>query len=135
MLAAIVASHTPFLMPPTAHLSIPKKETGMPEPDRLPRRHRRYDPLAVLAYIATYQQTHNQRSPSERRIQTDLKVSAPSVVHNLLRRLEEDGLLTITTYGRGHTSDLLLTETGHAMVQRWHRERRAADSGAAPEQP
>lgn len=93
----------------------------------------RYDPHAVLAYIVQYQQTHNHRSPSERRIQADLKVSAPSVVHNLLYRLQERGLLTITTYGRGHTSDLLLTDAGHAAVERWHREQRATGSGATPE--
>lgn len=93
----------------------------------------RYDPYAVLAYTVQYQQTHNRRSPSERRIQADLKISAPSVVHNLLYRLQKRGLLTITTYGRGHTSDLLLTEAGHAAVQRWHREQRATGSGSTPE--
>ena len=105
-------------------------------PGHYPRQRssQRYDPHAVLAYIVQYQQTHNQRSPSERRIQADLKVSAPSVVHNLLYRLQERGLLTITTYGRGHTSDLLLTEAGHAAVARWQREQRAPGSGATGEQ-
>lgn len=98
-----------------------------------PRRPRQgyYDPHAVLAYIVQYQHTHNQRSPSERRIQSDLKVSAPSVVHNLLHRLQQRGLLTITTYGRGHTSDLMLTEAGHEAVRRWEKEGRAAASGSA----
>lgn len=45
---------------------------------------RRYDPLAVLAYIATYQQQHHQRSPSQRRIQAALDISAPSVVHGIV---------------------------------------------------
>lgn len=84
-----------------------------------PRRQRRYDSVAVLAYIATYQRHHQQRSPSQRRIQISLGVSAPSVVHNLLRRLEHSGLLTITAQRRGYTAELTLTEAGYDAVQSW----------------
>lgn len=82
------------------------------------RRHRRYHPLAVLAAIAAYQQLHH-RSPSERRIQADLGISAPSVVHNLLRRLRQDGLLTTTSYGRGHRAEHALTSAGQTAVGQW----------------
>lgn len=89
-----------------------------------PRRpkQRRYDPLAVLAYIATYQQSNNQRTPSQRRIQAALGISAPSVVHNIVQRLERDELLTITHHGRGYPVDLTLTEAGEAAVRHWQAE-------------
>jgi len=86
-------------------------------------RQRRYDPLAVLSYIATSQQTRPHRSPSQRQIQAAFGISAPSVVHNLLRRLERDELLTVTRYGRGHLVDLTLTEAGRAALERWRAER------------
>lgn len=91
---------------------------------RRPKRlkQRRYDPLAVLAYIATYQQRNSQRTPSQRHIQTALSISARSVVHNIVRRLERDELLRVTHYGRGHTVDLTLTEAGEAAVRRWQAE-------------
>lgn len=97
------------------------------------RQQRRYDPLAVLAYIATYQQTHRQRSPSQRRIQAALDISAPSVVHHLVRWLQRAELLTITSYGRGQSVDLTLTAAGHEAVQRWQAEHPAPDSSADPE--
>ena len=83
---------------------------------------RRYDSLAVLAYIATYQQTRPNRSPSQRRIQAALGISAPSVVHGIVQRLQRAGLLTITHYGRGHPVDLTLTETGQAAVEQWQAD-------------
>jgi DNA-binding MarR family transcriptional regulator len=92
------------------------------------RRQRRYDPLQVLAYIATFQQTYRQRSPSQRRIQIDLKISAPSVVHNILLRLEQRGLLTIIRHGHGFSSDFAITEAGREALRAWRAER-----GAAPE--
>lgn len=91
--------------------------------------HRRYDPLAVLAYIVTYQQQHPHRSPSQRRIQAALSISAPSVVHNMLYRLERRGLLTVTRHGRGVGVDLALTEAGQAAVQRWQAERAGDEQG------
>jgi len=91
-------------------------------------RHRRYDPRAVLAFIVTYKQAHNRRSPSEREIQAALKISAPSVVHNTLRRLEAAELLTITRYGPGRTSDLTLTVTGEAALTDWQKTHDSADS-------
>jgi Mn-dependent DtxR family transcriptional regulator len=86
------------------------------------RKYRRYDPLAVLAYIAAYQQTHDQRSPSERRIQDALTISAPSVVHAIIQRLVQDALIVVTRYGRGSGVDLRLTEEGQAAVERWRAE-------------
>lgn len=91
-----------------------------------PSRRSRYDRIAVLAYITTYQQHHRQRSPSERQIQAALGVSAPSVVHNILRWLQHVGLLTTTRYGRGLTVDHALTPAGHAAVAQW----RAAHAGS-----
>ena len=79
-------------------------------------RSQRYDPLAVLAYIARYQQTHS-RSPSQRRLQRDLGISAPSVVHTIVHRLQREGLLVITIYRRGLSGDLTLTEAGRAIVE------------------
>lgn len=92
-----------------------RKQTGR-------HRQRRYDPLAVLSYIVTYQQTHQDHSPSQRRIQADLGISVPSMVHLIMQRLERAGLLTVARYGRGHAVDLALTEAGRAAVQRWQAE-------------
>src|SRR5688500_13057422 len=86
----------------------------------------RYEPLEVLAYIEEYAQRNPRRSPSERRIQKDLGISAPSVVHTILVRLEHAGLLIITRYGRGHLSDLTLTEAGQTAAQIW-QEGQATD--------
>ena len=83
------------------------------------RRQRRYDQLAVLAYVAAYQQAHPTRSPSERRIQTALGISAPSVVHNLLRKLQQAELLRTTVAGRGQGAVHTLTPAGRAAVQQW----------------
>lgn len=85
--------------------------------------YRRYDPLLVLSYIAGYKQQRYQRSPSQRQIQTGLGISAPSVVHNLLHRLQRADLLTITTYGHGRAADLTLTAAGERALQRWQAER------------
>lgn len=89
-----------------------------------PRRQRRYDPLAVLSYIARYQRQHAQRSPSQRRIRADLRISAPSVVHTIVHRLEREGLLTIVIHGHGLRADLTLTEAGQAAAQDWQRQQR-----------
>lgn len=89
------------------------------------RRQHRYDPLLVLDYIARYQERYGQQSPSQRRIQKELTISAPSVVHNLERRLVEAGLLRITTYGRGFAATREITAAGHTRLQQW----RAAQGG------
>lgn len=91
------------------------------------RRQRRYDPFAILAYVAAYQQAHPTRSPSERHIQTALGISAPSVVHNLLRRLREAGLLRTTIAERGHVADHTVTPDGQTALAQWR-----ALQGAAP---
>lgn len=88
----------------------------MPRTPRTLAHNRRYDPLAVLQHIHCYQEQHRGRSPSQRMIQAALEISAPSVVHNLLHRMERQGLLTITSYGRGRTGDLMLTEAGHTVI-------------------
>lgn len=96
-------------------------------PSNRPRQpRRRYDRLAILAYVASYQQQHQQRSPSQRRIQRALGISAPSVVHTILHRLAQAGLLTITTYERGAAADLTLTPTGRVAVERWQQPHAAA---------
>lgn len=94
-------------------------------------RYRRYHPLMVLSYIVRYQQQHDDSFPSERRIQRDLDISAPSVVHNILHRLEDGDLLRITTYGRGHSATLTVTETGHIAAQRWQQQQAAASDTSA----
>lgn len=91
-------------------------------------RHRRYDPLHVLAHIAHYKQQHGGRSPSQRQIQRDLGISAPSVVHNTLHRLARRDLLNITTYGRGLPADFSLTEAGQDAVQAWERGQRSRNN-------
>jgi Mn-dependent DtxR family transcriptional regulator len=106
---------------------MPKKQPGK-------RTQQHYEPLDVLAYIAAYRQRHPHRSPSERRIQKDLNMSAPSVVHAILLRLERAGLLTITRYGRGQLSDLTLTEAGHTAAQVWQEERDSSDAHPSAEQ-
>lgn len=106
----------------------------MPKQQPENSKQQRYEPLDVLAYIADYTQRSPRRSPSERRIQQDLGISAPSVVHVILVRLEQAGLLIITRYGRGQLSDLTLTEAGKTAAQMW-REAQAAgnDTSAAQE--
>lgn len=100
-------------------------------PSRRPKqpRHRRYDPLLVLSYVVTYQQQHDRRSPSQRQIQVGLHISAPSVVHNMLHKLQRAGLLRITTYGQGRSADLTLTAAGVGALQRWHAEQGAGNRG------
>lgn len=94
---------------------------------------RRYDPISVLGYVAFYQQ-HKNRSPSQRQIQKDLAISAPSAVHVILSRLERAGLVVMTRYGRGFRADLALTPAGHAAVQRWREEHGALNTELPPEQ-
>lgn len=83
---------------------------------------RRRDPLEVLAYIATYQQQNRGRSPSQREIQRALDISAPSVVHNLERRLVAAGLLRIITRGRGFAAELEITAAGQMRLKEWHAD-------------
>lgn len=87
------------------------------------RRLQRHDPLIVLDYVARYQTAHTGSSPSQRQIQRGLGLSAPSVIHYLLHRLERAGLLTITTRGRGLGADLAVTEAGQERLRRWRAER------------
>lgn len=107
-----------------------EEERPMPRQRPNPPRQRRYEPLAVLAYIARYQQQNIGHSPSQRRIQRDLNISAPSVVHTMLHRLARSNLLTITTHGRGRAADLALTEAGQKAAAMW-REDNEADKGPA----
>lgn len=90
-------------------------------------RRRRYDPLLVLDYIATYQPRYAHQAPSQRRIQQALQISVPSVVHNLEQRLVEAGLLRITSRGRGYGAEVVITEAGQAALQQW----RAAQGGSS----
>ena len=90
-------------------------------------RQRRYDPLLALSYIIRYQREHMGRSPSQRRIQRDLGISAPSIVHRLLHRLARRDLLLIVTHGRGFAAALIVTEAGHAAAQQW-KAAQAADN-------
>jgi Mn-dependent DtxR family transcriptional regulator len=99
----------------------------MPKKQPKERKQRRYEPIAVLAYLTAHEQRSPRRSPSERRIQQDLGIKTPSAVHLILRRLERAGLLTITRYGRGQLSDLVLTETGRSTAQRWQEQHDSTD--------
>lgn len=85
-------------------------------------RQRRYDPGAVLAFIESYRASNEGRSPSQRQIQMALGISAPSVVHNMLHRLRFQSLLAMTTYGRGLSADLVLTDEGYSALSRWQNE-------------
>jgi uncharacterized membrane protein len=93
-------------------------------------RQRRYDPLLALRYIIRYQREHGGLSPSQRRIQRDLGISAPSIVHRLLHRLAHCELLLIVTHGRGFAAELIVTEAGRAAAQQWQAAQ-AADAGDA----
>lgn len=101
------------------------------QPDK--RKQRRYDRLAILDYIDTYKQTHNNRSPSQRRIREALEMSAPSVAHNTLHRLARGGLLQITTFGRGLGAELDITEAGYAELRRWRAKHTASQQPAQHE--
>lgn len=79
-------------------------------------RQRRYDLLDVLLFVARYQQENDQKSPSQRQIKTALGMTAPSVVHNLLHRLQQRGLLIVTNMGRGRSAVLTLTQAGREAV-------------------
>lgn len=94
---------------------------------------RQYEPLTVLAYVARYQQQNEGRSPSQRRIQRDLGISVPSVVHVILHRLERSGLLTIKIYERGHPAHLILTEAGQLAAQMWQEEQEGGTGTSAEE--
>ena len=85
-------------------------------------RQRRYDLGAVLDYIASYQRSNGGRSPSQRRIQSALGISAPSVVHNILHRLQYQQLISMTTFGRGCPAELALTDEGYSALSRWQHE-------------
>ncbi|HEX6291980.1 MAG TPA: hypothetical protein VFZ66_22530 [Herpetosiphonaceae bacterium] len=89
-------------------------------------RQRRYDRLAVLDYIETYQRVHHY-SPSQRIIYRALGMSAPSVAHNTIHALERQGLLTISSKQRGWPAELEITPLGYERLQEW-RTRRAASS-------
>jgi DNA-binding FadR family transcriptional regulator len=115
-----------------AHLGVGIRDT-MPKKQLDEHTQRRYEPLALLAYISAYQRCHPHRSPSERRIQKDLAISAPSVVHAILRRLERTGLLTITRYGRGQLSDLRLTDAGQVATQLWQEEQASPNASTSAE--
>lgn len=95
---------------------------------------RRYEPLDVLAFIVTYREQHGGWSPSERQIQKALAISAPSIVHGILRRLEGAALLTITRYGRGYRSQLIPTEAGRTAALLWQEGRDSSDSNISGEQ-
>lgn len=96
----------------------------MPRQPGRPRQ-RRYDRFAILDYVDTYKRTHNNRSPSQRRIRAALEISASSVVHNMLHRLARGGLLTITTFGRGLGAELEITDAGQAELQHWRSTRKS----------
>lgn len=93
----------------------------------------RYEPLDILAFIATYRERNQGWSPSERQIQKALRISVPSVVHHILQRLEQAGLLTIVRYGRGHRSQLIPTEAGQTAAQLWQEGQDAAQEGTSGE--
>lgn len=90
-------------------------------------RQRRYEPLMVLAYVLGYQRQYPGQSPAQRRIQRDLDISAPSVVHGILHRLERAGLLVIKVPEPGQRAELTLTEAGEQAARMWLEEQ--ADDG------
>lgn len=102
-----------------------------PQPE--PRRQRRYQILMVLSYIVDYQREHDGESPTQRQAQRDLEISAPSVVHGIVHRLADRGLLRISTHGRGFAGALTVTAAGHKAVAEW-RQRMAEDDKKAAKQ-
>ena len=97
------------------------------EQERAPRRaQQRYDWLAILDHIDTFQQTH-AASPSQRMIARALGMPAPSVVHHALHGLERQGKLHIKPTQPGWPSHLEITPAGRAQLQQW-RARGAAPS-------
>ncbi|HEX6290246.1 MAG TPA: hypothetical protein VFZ66_13720 [Herpetosiphonaceae bacterium] len=103
------------------------------EPEPAPRRvQRRYDRLAVLDQIDTFQQQH-AASPSQRIIARALGLSAPSVAHNALHGLEQAGLLRITITQPGWPAKLEITPAGRERLAAWRAARAtpSADDGGA----
>lgn len=95
----------------------------------------RYDMLAALDYIDTFQRSYHHRSPSQRQIQAALGISAPSVVHYMVQRMIRAGLLTTRLYGRGRAADLVLTRAGRAELASWRAERAANPPPKDPPPP
>jgi len=106
---------------------MPRKQSGK-------KTQQQYEPLDVLAFIVSYREQHGGWSPSERQIQKALGISAPSVVHVILRRLEGAELLTITRYGRGHQSHLIPTEAGRTAALLWQEGRDSPDTNMPEDQ-
>ncbi len=103
-------------------------------PKRQSRPQRRYDRLAVLDVVDTFQQTH-RRSPSQREIVRALQMSAPSVAHNAIHALIRQGLLSSTPTRRGLTANLHLTPTGHQRLAEWRASRGTTPPASAPADP
>ena len=91
---------------------------------RPPRKLRRYDRLAVLDYIDTYQRTHH-RSPSQRMIAQALAMSTPSAAHTAIHALKRQGLLIIGLSPRGWPANLTITELGQERLQAWRDKEEA----------
>jgi len=83
----------------------------------------RYDPLAALDYIDSYQRTHANRSPSLRRICSDLNIATPSIGYRLLYELERAEMLTVVASGHGQPADALITEIGQQQLREWRSTR------------
>lgn len=108
----------------------------MPKKQRANRTQRRYEPFDVLAFIVTYRERNQDWSPSERHIQQALNISAPSVVHYIVQRLEGAGLLMVIRYGRGIRSQLIPTEAGRMAAQLWQEDQSTAqESGSEEDAP
>ena len=90
---------------------------------------RRYDWLAILNFIDTFQQQH-ATSPSQRMIARALGMRAPSAARYALHGLERQGLLTITPTQPGWPADLTLTAQGRERLQQW-RDAPPDDGGGA----
>lgn len=79
----------------------------------------RYDPLAALDYIDSYQRAHAERSPSLRRLCSDLNITTPSIGYRLLHELERAEMLAIVASEHGQPADVLITEVGQQQLREW----------------
>lgn len=69
-----------------------------------------YNLAEVLAAIVEYKRLYDGNSPPYRWLMQRLDISSTSVVHNLLERLEADGLIQLMSTGGKYRTQILVTD-------------------------